>query len=277
MTNILRKSRSIIQRNDITAHVSNTQDNGGGVSRKEDVSARFFGPISSLRNRRKSRIDLLTAIESDKSIAARRQRQEELQKHSSITHLRRRLVRKVSTFNLSRPNPDKVPESRAARSEHLFLDSYEDERSTPIEKLKPLCATDRSSTASTKYSEAAETFQHRSLSPSVSITDHSSIHSRVTTIPARRHTQLDNSNDRQVPLDRPEHAHLGREVTTSNLARAQAELSASTSEPEHLAKHLDHFGVCVKMASAAAQPPLPYDKLKLITVEVSPALPILFP
>lgn len=144
MATLLRKSRSIISaRADHNGHVNNEVQ---PPLPQRDSGAGLFQQFSSIRNRRRSRIDLTTAVESEQSAAARQQREEQLQKQHSLIQLRRRLVRKASTFNLHtrhRSSPQKDLE-KYRRSEHLFLDA-DDETFRPQTQQTEL---DRPCTAS---------------------------------------------------------------------------------------------------------------------------------
>lgn len=255
MATLLRKSRSIISaRPDHNGITVNNE-----VPAPESPGAGLFQHFSSIRNRRKSRIDLSTAVESESSAAARQERAEQLEKQHSLTQLRRRLVRKASTFNLHtrhRSSPQKDINTHR-RSDHLFPD-VDDE--TLRSQTQP-SELERPSTASTVYSEAAETILHRDRSGTSE-----SANSQVTAIPVRRHTLPAIYDDNTRPQRHLEPVDYLLTEAQHEILQAQNELI--TRYPAYTEKHYEGLSVWAKMAAPGAEPPLPYEKLKQITVEV---------
>lgn len=211
-------------------------------------SSHFFHHFSSIRDRRRSRIDLSTAVESETSTQAR------LQKQDSITQLRRRLVRKASTFNLhsrhlrtSSATAQDVPNHR---SEHLFPDTdINGDTTVTATYSQPLTVSqpERPATASTIYSEAAETILH--CATSVNTTESDSENLRVTSAPTGR-------------------SHLEEQLPSIN----QYQANPASHGPSNIEKNLNTQGITwLKMATAT--PPLPYDTLKKITIDVSDSFP----
>ena len=263
MANLLKKSKSIIlQRGEQSSNNKIVKETNPPLPPKDSTSAvPLFQHFSSIRNRRKSRIDLSTAIESETSASARQERGD-LEKLHSLTQLRRRLVRKASTFNLHnrhRSSPVKDSDRRSG-SEDLFLD-------VGYEAARPETAPrdfERPATASTVYSEAAENILHRSVSD----TDNS-VYSQVTTVPIRRHTIADLYQDKPLPelKSDPEPRPL---FTRAQQELLEAQHQLYSTHTTYREKHIEPGqGVWAKMATPAATPPLPYEKLKQITVEVS--------
>lgn len=272
MASLLRKSKStLLHANNLnvedhapptTAPSTNTSSSGG-----------LLFHLSNIKHRRKSRIDLSTAVESQQSIVARQQRQQQqLHNQHSITQLRRRLVHKASTFNLHSRHRISPETSRQAlqRSEHLFPDSSTSANNEHAAQAEQPTSTPKSdsvrpSTPSTVYSEATETILHRSPS----LANRVSQESHITAVQARRHTVPDpyKIESEHISSTWSRQTSFDRNDTQLTLLQAQAELAALSLGPTE--KHIDRFGVWVKMATATAQPPLPYEKLKEITVEVS--------
>lgn len=258
MATLLRKSKSIIS--------ARPDNNGISVNNKvpvplpaEGSGTGLFQHFNSIRNRRKSRVDLSTAVESETSAAARQHREEQVEKQHSLTQLRRRLVRKASTFNLhtrhhSSPQKDL---DKHRRSDYLFPD-VDDE--TPRPQTQP-SELERPSTASTVYSEAAETILHRDRSGTSE-----SANSQLTTISVRRHTLPALYGDKPLPQPEPEPLSYLIAEAQQEILEAQNELI--TRYPTYREKHYEGLGVWAKMATPGAEPPLPYEKLKQITVEV---------
>jgi len=252
MATLLRKSKSVISarpdHNDISVN-NEVPSSGTGL----------FQHFSSIRSRRKSRVDLSTAVESETSAAARQQREEQVEKQHSLTQLRRRLVRKASTFNLHtrhRNSPQKDLDKHR-RSDYLFPD-LDNETLPPQTQPSEF---ERPSTASTVYSEAAETILHRDRSGTSE-----SVNLQVTTIPVRRHTLPAIYDDK--PLPQPEPEPLSCLITEAQQEILEAQNELITRYPSYREKHYEGLGVWAKMATPGAEPPLPYEKLKQITVEV---------
>ena len=267
MGTLLRKSRSIISsRADSSTWSSNEPP---PPLPPKDSSTGLFHHFNSIRDRRKSRIDLSTPVESEQSAAARQQREEQLAKQHSIAQLRRRLVRKASTFNLHtrhRGSPQKdLDEYR--RSEHLFPDA-DDEAPRPQTQHTELV---RPSTASYIYSEAPKNILHRERSATTE-----SLSSQITTIPISRHSLPALYDEKTLP--EPDDHLIARAAEANKevyheLSRAQREVFQSqhylaANFPFYKEKHYEGLGVWGKMAAPGAEPPLPYKKLKQITVEV---------
>lgn len=228
--------------------VNNSQvtDNGlpPPVPPKDSSNPSFFHRLSSFRDHRRSHIDLSTAVESDLSIQAR---EKQLEKQSSITHLRRRLVRKASTFNLH--SRRLAQDASHRRSEHLFPDTDTDSDSpAKVKHRRHLSASEPATpdTTFTAYSQAAQAaIGYKDFSKT---TDHDSISSKTTVI----------SPAQVVPENQPQ-------------SNTQADARLRT---QHLASRKGGFDTkvkdSVKMANVNA--PLPYETLKKITVDVSATL-----
>ena len=211
-----------------------------------DESAHRYSPFP-FRHKRQSQIDLSTGVESPKSIELRQQLSNP--RSRSITQLSRSLVRKASTFNLSfsskhRTQQSKLSESQT-RSEDLFPEVSELSIQCPSELYQS-----RPKTASTVYSEAPESFIN---SERIS---NNSADSQITTIPVRRDTLLS--------TDTFDRSHLSQAI--QNVFAAQDRIVEAF--PAYREKHHDGVGVWAKMATPTAAPPLPYEKLKQITVDV---------
>ncbi|KAK5946417.1 hypothetical protein PMZ80_000560 [Knufia obscura] len=221
MATLLRKSRSIISaRADHNGHVNNEVQ---PPLPQRDSGAGLFQQFSSIRNRRRSRIDLTTAVESEQSAAARQQREEQLQKQHSLIQLRRRLVRKASTFNLH---------TRHRSSPQKDLEKYR--RTETILQREQSAASD---------SEA----------------------SQITTVPVRRYTLPAIYDEKPLPQPEPEPIDFLISKAQLEILKAQDELAARY--PSYREKHYEGLGVWAKMATPGAEPPLPYEKLKQITVD----------
>jgi hypothetical protein len=208
-------------------------------------STSLFNSFSSPRSHRKGRIDLSTAVKSKSNIQAREWQPD---KPSSITELRRRLVRKASTFNLHSRRLGGATSRR--RSEHLFPDpnstDSDSDTNVPTNKAyrrSPIAPeSTRPATASTAYSEAAETIVHPQNSTKTTRSD--SISSKVTVISAGGPTPK-------------------KEVQNTS----KADAIPAPQDFKYLERHTDPNGSCWgKMATTT---PLPYETLKKITVEVS--------
>lgn len=254
MATLLRKSKSIIS--PLADHDSSVNNEVPPPSPAIESSTGLFHHFSSIRYRRKSRIDLSAAVESEKSATARQHRDNQLQKQHSLTQLHRRLVRKASTFNLHtrhRSSPQKDLENYR-RSEHLFPDA-DDEILHPQIQPQEL---ERPATASTVYSIAAETIPCRESETS------DSANSQVTTIPVRRYNLPAVYNKKPLPQPEPVDYLIAR--AQEEVLNAQKDLIARY--PSYREKHYEGLGVWAKMAAPGAEPPLPYEKLKQITVEV---------
>lgn len=232
------------------------------VSNHRHPTPRLFHRSNNSRDSRKSRADLKPVTGSPLS-AIGREKAEQVRKQHSLAELRRAIVRKASTFNLHTRHRSAIPSSPSRpRSEHLFPDFDQD--SPRAVRAPPIVHEERPVTASTEYSEAVESFRPVSDSGS----SHS-IYSQITTVPVRRKTlELV-----QPPAARPypdlKRASIDRLVgfVRQEISKAQSELIQKHSN--YREKHTDGTGVWVKMATPAAQPPLEYEKLKQITVEVS--------
>ncbi|KAK5091743.1 hypothetical protein LTR05_001928 [Lithohypha guttulata] len=260
MANLLRRSRSMIRRNEHNSTGNVNNDTPPPLPPK-DSNISLFQRFNSIQSRRKSRIDLSTAVESEKSAAIRQQREEQLQKQHSISHLRRRLIRKASTFNLhtrhrSSPPTDPIP----PRDEKLFPDIGHD----PDRPGTALQELERPSTASTVYSETPETILQRPRSDSSN-----SDYSQLTTVPIRRHTLaiVHPYDDKPLPNPSRQSSSVNRLIAHAQqeVLKAQAELTEKHHNYQE--KHTEGLGIWVKMATPSAEPPLAYDKLKQITVE----------
>lgn len=252
MEKLLRRSRSTIY--DINTQIEKPQLIG---------RSGLIETFNSIRNRRKSRVDLSTAVESESSVGARWQQEAELNQKRSISHLKRRLVRKASTLNLNSKHHTSTSRyhQERERSEYLFPDPTEDEASPAPNTSNAAEVPRPSRRASTVYSEAAETVVHRSPSS----TDQA-VYSRVTAIPAEPSESSHRSSDELISVSAPE-------LVDRLIAKAQREILEAQNElvsryPNYREKHTTVSGVWGKMAALAAEPPLPYEKLKQITVEV---------
>lgn len=244
-----------------TAHVNNCEDQSASPAR--DTNLGLFHQFNSIRSRRKSRADLLASIDSTASPSYRYQ-EEQVRKQHSLLDLRRRIVRKASTFNLhTRHRSTLQSNTDDLRSEHLFLDSDQDP-AQPARASSLLAHDERPSTASTNYSEAVETIQQRE-----STDDSSSVYSQITTVPARRHTLAFTSPSDEKPLSIPKRASVDYLVAQRNQKVLEAQSEIVRQHSNYREKHIDGSGVWVKMATPSAAPPLAFEKLKQITVEVS--------
>lgn len=235
---------------------SHATDNGPPppVPAKDTNFPSFFPRFSTIRDNRRSRIDLSTAVESESSIQAR---EKQLEKQSSITQLRRRLVRKASTFNLhSRRLAGVSPASHDSsyrRSAHLFPDTDTDNDLLPnytYDRAQNAPEFATSDTASTVYSRAAETpVSRREFS---NATDHDSTSSNITVISP---VQLPSTEKSQ------EITRVLATLTTQEPVYPPCSAEAHITPEGHVWK---------KMATT---PPLPYESLKKITVDVSATKP----
>lgn len=239
--------------------VNNSQatDNGRPppVPAKDTNSPRFLHRFSTIRDYRTSRIDLSTAVESESSIQAR---EKQLDKQSSISQLRRRLVRKASTFNLnSRRLVALSPvtnNSSNRRSAHLFLDADTDSEIYPPtnthERSPSAPEILRSDTASTVYSTVAETIISRCELPNA--TDHDSTSANTAVFTPSQPSSHQNRETREIN-------------TFPSTWAVQEPVYTPTGTEPHLNTER-HIG-----KTMAATPPLPYEVLKKITVDVSQA------
>jgi len=139
----------------------------------------------------------------------------------------------------------------------LFLDA-DDETLRPRTQQTKLV---RPSTTSSAYSDAAETILRREPSAASN-----SAESQVTTIPVRGYTLPATYGDKPLPQPEPEPVDYLISKAREEVLNAQNELA--TRYPGHREKHYEGLGVWAKMATPAAEPPLPYEKLKQITVDV---------
>lgn len=234
--------------------------------------------FSTLRHRRKSRIDLSTAVESPQSIEARQTREEQRNKEHSLSQLPRRLVRKASTFNLhSRGHlgstfADKGYHKRNRRSEHLFLDADTDteEKDHNSATFPAFDEQVRSSTGSVVYSEAVETIARHD-----SVHSCGSAYSHTTAIPGQL-SAVATSTSRPSYDPKP----LPNPITKLFVTAERSVSEAQTL----LAAHVEHRkptepseGTWAKMAGPGAEPPLAYERLKEITNDVCPSNLITFP
>lgn len=265
MAALLRKSKSTIQRSDQSNVNKSSLEPLPAADSSKGIIKHWS---SSIRRRRRSRADISTSVESEASFAARQQRDNELSKQNSITQLKRRLVRKASTFNLHsrhHNSSQKDPEKRC-RSDNSPLKASRDEAVLSKSTASSQQKLGQLYTPSILSSQGEAT----TLSLERSCTNNS-ISSRITAIPTGQSDPASFFND-----------HL---LSDSNygsvdhlVARAQQEILRAQKElvskyPNYKEKHIEGLSTWAKMAAQIVEPPLPYEKLKQITVEVSTQLP----
>ena len=238
---------------------------------RKESTPNLFNRYSTLRFRRKSRIDLSTPVESPQSIQARQNCEEERNKEGhSITQLPRRLVRKASTFNLHSLNrlghtfSDKGYRNQSRRSAHLFPDIDSDpEEETEYKYTQPAQVEEHEPCPafSTGFIEVAPSASHNDSVESIN-----SAYSHATAIPIRQAAVALRVTQPITP------SNTTSTLTTDLPVQAEAKVSeAQTLQQTHTEVNIPHDtseNTCVSMSGPVADHPLPFEKLKEITNEV---------